>query len=82
MTREEIQAKIDAVTVFADLVGADIRRLNIEDLKNSLASAKSIKDLQEEAFYAARKDKFNDVPFEYNEYLYETFKDYLKTLET
>lgn len=39
-----------------------------------------LEEMLKDAFKAARMDKYKDVPFEHNEYLYESSTDYIESL--
>jgi len=82
MTKEEIQAQIDILRQLVDsspqqyLANLCFDKMYI--IGKNLASAKSIKDLQREAFKAGRNYFNRNV---YNGYEFATFEDYLKNLE-
>lgn len=80
MTKEEIQAQIDLINTIQDEEeGLELDEY-IYSLEYKYAKAKSIQDLQREAFEAGRKFTSYSMGCP-NTYVYEIFEDYLKDLE-
>lgn len=79
MTKEEIQAQIDVILEMSKYFGIDEGELNIGTFTEKLDSAKSIKDLQREAFEAGRAKEFFYPKEYYGEFKYEIFEDYLNS---
>lgn len=92
MTKEEIQAKIEGFKIGTDTIhefnkfvdnkdlikGFDMITKMIDRLFEKLESAKSIQDLQKEAFEAGRK---GFLPNNFGKEYFRTFEDYLKSIE-
>lgn len=77
MIKEEIEAQLALLTKLYEnfRIHEDIFEEESELLDNEFTKAKSIQNLQEEAFEAGRKQ--NDGKDVRNPYLFETFDDYL-----
>lgn len=83
MTREEIQAQINLATMLNDQrMYSDVHYAAlIVDLEDNLDKAKSIQDLQREAFEAGRNSGYEECLEEEDRTYPHTFEDYLKSLE-
>lgn len=89
-TREEIQSQVEILHIFFEdkytpPIQEEVEQL-IKNLELQLKQAKSIKDLQEEAFNAGRHQSKIDNwecedPADWYYFTLKTFEDYLKTKE-
>lgn len=75
ITKEEIQAQIDIIEQFDSASHFSSAYFKLKLLQTQLKEAKSIQDLQKEAFEAGRKYRLK------NTYEFESFEDYLKSKE-